>query len=81
MFFLMQNIFIVPAMQHDCCAKPLYLVFASGSGRMLSRYANYVPSVKPGCNFATGEKIVSINNSESNTTVSRKVFKDMLNVF
>ena len=22
MFFLMQNIFIVPAMQHGCCAKP-----------------------------------------------------------
>ena len=25
MFFLMQNIFIVPAMQHGCCAKPLLI--------------------------------------------------------
>ena len=24
MFFLMQNIFILPAMQHGCSAKPLY---------------------------------------------------------
>ena len=24
MFFLMQNIFIVPAMQHGCLAKPLF---------------------------------------------------------
>ena len=24
MFFPMQNVFIVPAMQHGCCAKPLF---------------------------------------------------------
>ena len=34
MFFLMQNIFIVPAMQHDCRAKPLFSPF---SGSMFSR--------------------------------------------
>ena len=31
MFFLMQNIFIVPAMQHGCHAKPQYISLVCGN--------------------------------------------------
>ena len=36
-FFLMQNIFIVPAMQHGCCAKPLYDLEIKTAPRQLEK--------------------------------------------
>ena len=44
-FFLMQNIFIVPAMQHGCRTKPLYSVLMS------TRFCQYVAAFELALKF------------------------------
>ena len=46
MFFLMQNIFTVPVMQHGCCVKPLY---------MLALHINFYPPPLPLVVKSTGD--------------------------